>query len=80
MDPKLNNTESSSSVIAKDVGPIMKPMESESNFKEGIVISKFQPDSMINKFSFMCFGIGMLMPWNAMLANMAFYIDIYPNY
>lgn len=55
-------------------------MESETNLKEGLIISKFNPVSLANRISFLCFGIGMLMPWNAMLANMAFYIEIYPNY
>ena len=37
-------------------------------------------DTMINCVSFMFFGIGMLMPWNAMLASMSFYIEVYPDY
>jgi len=28
----------------------------------------------------MFFGIGMLMPWNAMLASMNFYTSVYPDY
>jgi len=32
------------------------------------------------KGSFLMFGIGMLLPWNAMLAAMAFFISSFPAY
>ena len=58
----------------------MKPMDSIQQFETGQIKSKFDMNSTSNKISFLCFGIGMLMPWNAMLAAMDFYTDVYPSY
>ena len=41
---------------------------------------KFDLNSKINRFSFLMFGSGMLLPWNAMLAAMDFYTEEFPNY
>jgi hypothetical protein len=37
-------------------------------------------ESNINKISFLMFGIGMLLPWNAMLAAMDFFTSEFPSY
>ena len=41
---------------------------------------QFDLNSKINRFSFLMFGSGMLLPWNAMLAAMDFYTEEFPNY
>ena len=41
---------------------------------------EFILESKINKISFICFGIGMLLPWNAMLASMDFFEGVFPSY
>lgn len=41
---------------------------------------KFNLNSKINTVSFTMFGVGMLLPWNAMLAAMDFFKDEFPSY
>lgn len=41
---------------------------------------KFDLNSRINTISFTMFGVGMLLPWNAMLAAMDFFSDAFPSY
>ena len=41
---------------------------------------KFDMTSTTNKVSFTLFGVGMLLPWNAMLASMDFFKDEFPSY
>ena len=36
--------------------------------------------STLNKVSFILFGVGMLLPWNAMLAAMDFFTEEFPSY
>ena len=44
-------------------------------------VTKENPlESGINKISFLIFGIGMLLPWNAMLAAMDFFTAKFPNF
>ena len=33
-----------------------------------------------NTFAFLMFGVGMLLPWNAMLAAMDYFTDKFPDY
>ena len=46
----------------------------------------FDPDQVSclekprNQFAFLMFGLGMLLPWNAMLAAMDFFEVEYPDY
>ena len=49
---------------------------SEENFD----FKKYDLNSMINKVSFLLFGIGVLLPWNAILASMDFFTDQFPSY
>ena len=42
--------------------------------------TKFELNSRINQISFVLFGVGMLLPWNAMLAAMDFFTDEFPSY
>ncbi len=42
--------------------------------------SKFDINARINTVSFTLFGVGMLLPWNAMLAAMDFYTEEFPSY
>ena len=39
-----------------------------------------QENSKISQVSFLLFGIGMLMPWNAMLASLDFFKEEFPSY
>ena len=41
---------------------------------------KFELNSRFNRISFVLFGVGMLLPWNAMLAAMDFFTDAFPSY
>ena len=43
-------------------------------------LKKFNLNSNINKVSFLLFGIGVLLPWNAILASMDFFTDQFPSY
>ena len=36
--------------------------------------------SKLNQFSFFCFGIGYMLPWNAMLAAMDYFTESFPSY
>ena len=51
---------------------------SENNLTEPLV--KFDLNSSMNKMSFIIFGVGMLLPWNAMLAAMDFFTAEFPDY
>ena len=42
--------------------------------------SKFDLNSKINKVSFLLFGVGILLPWNAILASMDFFTEQFPSY
>lgn len=42
--------------------------------------SQFDLESPFNKFAFLLFGIGMLLPWNASLAAMDFFVEQFPDY
>ena len=42
--------------------------------------SKFDVNARINTVSFTLFGVGILLPWNAMLAAMDFYKEQFPSY
>jgi len=42
--------------------------------------SKFDVNARINTVSFTLFGVGLLLPWNAMLAAMDFYKEQFPSY
>ena len=42
---------------------------------KGFVLS-----SSLNQFSFLCFGIGYMLPWNAMLAAMDYFETEFPSY
>lgn len=50
--------------------------------KELGIIDKeeFQLDTKKNRFAFLMFGVGMLLPWNAMLAAMDFFTESFPSY
>lgn len=41
---------------------------------------KFELNSKLNRVSFILFGVGMLLPWNAMLAAMDFFKEEFPSY
>jgi len=41
---------------------------------------KFDLESRLNRVSFTLFGIGMLLPWNCMLAAMDFFEAQFPSY
>ena len=42
--------------------------------------NKFDLNSKINKVSFLLFGVGILLPWNAILASMDFFKEQFPSY
>ena len=42
--------------------------------------SDFELSSRLNQFSFLCFGIGYMLPWNAMLAAMDYFTEEFPSY
>jgi len=48
----------------------------------GSPIKKFQSsiDSNLNQLAFLAFGVALLLPWNATMATMAFFIERFPNY
>ena len=41
---------------------------------------KFDLNDQVNRVSFILFGVGMLLPWNAMLAAMDFFTEEFPSY
>ena len=43
-------------------------------------ISEAKSDLQKFKYSFLMFGIGMLLPWNVMLAAMGYFTDKFPDY
>ena len=43
-------------------------------------MSKFNLESILNRISFILFGVGILLPWNAMLASMDFFEAQFPSY
>ena len=42
--------------------------------------NKFDLNSKTNKTSFLLFGVGILLPWNAILASMDFFKEQFPSY
>ena len=53
-------------------------LNSDSTMTEPLV--KFELNSTINKISFLLLGVGILLPWNAMLAAMDFFTNSFPDY
>ena len=43
-------------------------------------VEKEHQKSKRNKLSFLMFGIGMLLPWNVMLAAMDYFTEKFPSY
>ena len=37
-------------------------------------------ESPLNKLSMICLGVALMLPWNAILASMDFFLDTYPSY
>mmetsp|Transcript_39509 Transcript_39509/g.51718 ORF Transcript_39509/g.51718 Transcript_39509/m.51718 type:complete len:208 (+) Transcript_39509:25-648(+) len=59
---------------------MLKPVNDTSSEMNSDKFAKFNMESTLNKASFTLFGIGMLLPWNAMLASMDFFIAQFPSY
>ena len=58
----------------------MKPGVNASEIGGAMKEKKFDLESRLNRISFTLFGIGMLLPWNAMLASMDFFESEFPSY
>ena len=63
-----------------DYNHTMRPDLNASEIASAMKGKKFDLESRLNRISFILFGIGMLLPWNAMLASMDFFESEFPSY